>query len=183
MWNIAAFILFSIILGYISRTSLTSRHSHGFYRFFAWEAILSLILLNLPDWFRDWFAWYQIISWFLLIICILPLAFGIYDLRSRGLPDKDKRPEPRLLGFERTTILVTSGIYRFIRHPMYSSLFLLDWGIFFKKPSPLGALLAISATFFLILTAKADEAECLITFGSQYRDYMKTTKKFIPLIY
>ena len=183
MWYIAAFILFSIVLGYISRASLTARHSHGFYRFFAWEAILALIILNLSVWFRNWLAWYQIISWILLIICILPLAFGIYYLRSRGLPDNEKRPESRLLGFERTTVLVTTGIYRFIRHPLYSSLFLLNWGVFFKNPSLLGALLAISATFFLILTAKADEAECLLTFGGRYRDYMKTTKKFIPLIY
>ena len=183
MWYIAAFLLCSIILAYISRASLTSRHSHGFYRFFAWEAILALILLNLPAWFRDWLAWYQIISWTLLIICILPLAFGIHDLKTRGQPNKEKRPESQLLGFEKTTVLVTSGIYRFIRHPLYSSLFLLDWGVFFKKPSLPGVLLAISAAFFLMLTAKADEAECLVIFGDQYREYMKTTRKFIPLIY
>jgi protein-S-isoprenylcysteine O-methyltransferase Ste14 len=118
-----------------------------------------------------------------LIICILPLAFGIYYLRSRGLPDKEKRSEPPLLGFERTTVLVTSGIYRFIRHPLYSSLFFLNWGVFFKRPSLPGVLLAITATFFLILTSKADESECLQIFGMEYQDYMKTTKRFIPLIF
>ena len=40
--------------------------SHGFYRFFAWEAILGLFLLNVDFWFRDPFAWYQIIAWTLL---------------------------------------------------------------------------------------------------------------------
>jgi protein-S-isoprenylcysteine O-methyltransferase Ste14 len=182
MWNIAVFIVFTLILGYISRASLLDRRSHGFYRFFAWEAILALILLNIPVWFRNWSAWYQIISWFLLFLCILPLVFGVYYLKSRGSPDKEKRSESPLLGFERTTVLVTSGIYHFIRHPLYSSLFLLDWGIFFKEPSLLGVLLAIMATFFLILTAKADETECLRTFGKEYQDYMKTTKMFIPLI-
>ena len=183
MWLIAVFIFFSIILGYISRSSLLDRHSHGFYRFFAWEAILALIMLGIPVWFLDWHSWYQIISWSLLIICILPLAFGIYYLRSRGLPDKEKRSEPPLLGFERTTVLVTSGIYRFIRHPLYSSLFFLNWGVFFKRPSLPGVLLAITATFFLILTSKADESECLQIFGMEYQDYMKTTKRFIPLIF
>jgi protein-S-isoprenylcysteine O-methyltransferase Ste14 len=87
------------------------------------------------------------------------------------------------LGFERTTVLVTSGIYRFIRHPLYSSLVLLNWGVFFKEPSLPGILLAGIATFFLIMTSKADEHECLQIFGREYQDYMKTTKRFIPLIY
>jgi protein-S-isoprenylcysteine O-methyltransferase Ste14 len=183
MWRIPIFILFTLILGYISWASLLDRRSHGFYRFFAWEAILALIMINLPVWFNNWLAWYQILSWFLLITSILPMAFGIYYLRSRGLPDNKKRSEAPLLGFERTTVLVTSGIYRFIRHPLYSSLFFLNWGAFFKDPSPHGVLLAITATFFLILTSRADETECLLAFGRQYQDYMKTTKRFIPLIF
>jgi protein-S-isoprenylcysteine O-methyltransferase Ste14 len=183
MWNIALFLFFTLVWIYISRASLFNRHSHGFYRFFAWEAILALILLNIAVWFQNWLAWYQIISWLLLILCIIPLVFGIYYLRSRGLPDKNKRSEPPLLGFERTTVLVTSGIYHFIRHPLYSSLFLLTWGVFFKQPSLPGVLFAIIASFFLIQTAKADEAECILTFGRQYQDYMKKTRRFIPLIY
>ena len=183
MWKIPVFILFTLILAYVSRASLLDRHSHGFYRFFAWEAILALIVLNISVWFSNWLAWYQIISWFLLIICILPLVFGIYYLRSRGLPDKEKRSETPLLGFERTTVLVTCGIYRFIRHPLYSSLFILNWGVFFKAPSLPGVLLAITATTFLILTSKADETECVLAFGKEYQDYMKTTKRFIPLIF
>jgi protein-S-isoprenylcysteine O-methyltransferase Ste14 len=183
MWMIAIFIIFTLILIYISRASLCDRRSHGFYRFFAWEAILALIVIDMPVWFSDWLAWHQIISWFLLILCFIPLGFGVYYLRSRGSPDKEKRSESPLLGFERTTVLVTSGIYHFIRHPLYSSLFFLDWGVFFKKPSVPGVLLAVTATFFLILTSKADEAECLQIFGRQYQEYMKTTRRFIPLIY
>lgn len=183
MWMMAFFIIFTLILIYISRASLRDRRSHGFYRFLAWEAILALIVINIPVWFRDWMAWYQIISWILLILCIIPLGFGIYYLMSRGSPDKEKRSESPLLGFERTTVLVTSGVYRFIRHPLYSSLFLLTWGVFFKRPSVPGVLLAVTATFFLILTSKADEDECLRIFGGQYQDYMKTTKRFIPLIF
>jgi protein-S-isoprenylcysteine O-methyltransferase Ste14 len=66
---------------------------------------------------------------------------------------------------------------------MYSSLFLLTWGIFFKSPSWIGMILAIAATLFLIATAKADEAECTRFFGTQYQEYMKTTKRFVPYIF
>jgi protein-S-isoprenylcysteine O-methyltransferase Ste14 len=183
MWMMLLFVLFSIILGYLSRSSLLDRHSHGFYRFFAWEAILALIVIDLPVWFLDWRSWHQIISWFLLITAFIPLAYGVYYLQSRGAPDKEKRSEPSLLGFEKTTVLVTSGIYRFIRHPLYSSLLLLNWGVFFKMPSLPGILLALAATFFLFLTSKADESESLLVFGKEYQHYMKTTKRFIPLIF
>ncbi len=183
MWRIAVWVVFTLVLAYISRASLSRPRTHGFFRFFAWEAILALIVLNLTFWPKDWLAWYQIISWILLIICILPLVLGIRHLRSQGMPDKEQRLEPPLLGSERTTVLVTSGIYRFIRHPLYSSLLLLDWGVFFKSPSLPGILLAIIATIFLILTARADETECIMAFGRKYQDYMKTTKMFIPLIY
>jgi protein-S-isoprenylcysteine O-methyltransferase Ste14 len=49
--------------------------------------------------------------------------------------------------------LITSGPYQYIRHPLYSSLLLLAWGIFFKAPSWTGGALVAVATGFLILTA------------------------------
>jgi protein-S-isoprenylcysteine O-methyltransferase Ste14 len=101
----------------------------------------------------------------------------------RGKPVQQREGDPSLLAFEKTSTLVTSGIYHYIRHPLYSSLFLLAWGIFFKSPSWIGVTLAIAATGFLIATAKADEAECMRFFGPQYQDYMKQTKRFVPYIF
>jgi len=177
-----AFILGSIVLIAISWTSLRHPNSHGFYRFFAWEAILALIIINAPKWINHWLAWYQIISWILLIACIAPLIFGVQTLRTRGKPNKDVRPDPQLLAFEKTTKLVTSGIYKYIRHPLYSSLLLLNWGVFFKAPSEIGITLALLATLFLSATAKADEAECIQVFGTDYKDYIKRTRMFIPFV-
>jgi len=78
---------------------------------------------------------------------------------------------------------VTTGIYRYIRHPLYSSLLLLAWGIFFKLPSLVGGILVITATIFLVLTAKADEAECTKFFGPAYQEYMKRTRRFVPHLF
>ncbi len=177
------FALASLLLIAISRKSLEHPHSHGFYRFFAWEVMLALFLLNVKFWFYKPFAWNQIIAWFLLIVCVIPLVFGVYSLRTRGKPTKRRESDPSLLAFEKTTTLVTSGIYQYIRHPLYSSLFLLTWGIYFKFPSLLGTALAITATIFLILTAKADEAECTSFFGGEYIEYMKATKMFVPYVF
>ena len=182
MWQAIIFGIGTLVLIYISRASLREPRTHGFYRFFAWEAILALILLNIQNWFKNPFAWYQVISWVLLILCLLPLIFGVRSLRGRGAPDREIRRETELLAFERTTQLVTDGIYKYIRHPLYSSLLLLAWGAFFKIPSLPGELLAITGTLFLIITARMDEIECTRVFGADYQEYMKRTKMFIPFV-
>ncbi len=182
-WQIAAFLIGSAGLTYVSRASLLRPRSHGFYRFFAWELILVLLLMNIPHWFADWAAWHQLISWVLLCACIVPLWFGVQALQHRGKADARQRGEPELLGFERTTELVTDGIYRYIRHPLYSSLFILDWGIFFKHPSWLGLVLAGVTSLLLVATARRDEAECVQTFGSAYRRYMERTRMFVPYVF
>lgn len=174
--------LSAVILG-VSWKSLKVPGSHGFFRFFAWEIILIQFLLNLDVWFRDPLAWNQILSWILLVVCILPLVFGVRSLAGRGNPAVKREAEPQLLAFEKTTTLVTTGIYRYIRHPLYSSLFFLAWGIFFKMPTWYGALLAFSASGFLWATAKADEAECIRFFGPEYEAYMQRSKRFVPFLF
>ena len=180
-WTLFA-VLSAVILG-VSWKSLRVPGSHGFYRFFAWEVIVFLVFLNLDSWVRDPLAWHQILSWFLLVVSLLPLAFGVGSLTGRGKPAAKRESEPQLLAFEKTTTLVNTGIYRYIRHPLYSSLLFLAWGTFFKLPTWYGALLAFSATGFLWATAKADEAECIRFFGPEYAEYMKRTKRFVPFLF
>ena len=183
MFKLVAFAVLSAGLIYVSRASLRAPRSHGFYRFFAWELIVALFLLNVDVWFRDPFSWHQLISWFLLIVSIIPLAFGVHSLATKGKPVKHREGDAQLLAFEKTTTLVTTGIYRVIRHPLYSSLLLLAWGVFFKAPAWSGAMLVLASTLFLFATAKADEAECIHFFGSSYRAYMKQTKMFVPFLF
>ena len=180
-WIIFGFA--SLTLTTISWRSLYDPRSHGFYRFFAWEAILALFLLNVRVWFYLPFAWNQIIAWLLLILSLVLLALGLHALRTRGNPAEQREGDPTLMAVEKTTTLVTSGIYHYVRHPLYSSLFLLTWGIFFKLPSVLGLILATTSTSFLIATAKADERECTRFFGAPYLGYMQKTKRFIPYIF
>ena len=183
MFQLIASVVLSAGLVYVSRASLRAPRSHGFYRFWAWEFIVALVLLNINVWFHAPFSWYQTISWFLLIVCIVPLAFGIHSLISQGKPVVHREAEPQLLAFEKTSTLVTTGIYHYIRHPLYSSLLLLTWGVFFKAPAWPGVLLALAATVFLVATARTDEAECIRFFGPSYQAYMKQTKMFLPFVF
>ncbi len=85
--------------------------------------------------------------------------------------------------FENTTHLVTSGVYGYIRHPLYASLLYLAWGIYAKDPrSVAGIMLAVIASTFLYLTARKEEEENIRIFGTEYKEYMKRTKRFIPYL-
>lgn len=183
MFKWIVFVVVSALLGYISRASLRMPRSHGFYRFFAWECILVLFLLNVDFWFHNPFSWYPVVSWFLLVVSLVPLALGVYSLTTKGKPAQNRPDDRQLLAFEKTTQLVTTGVYHYIRHPLYSSLLVFAWGVFFKVPGWQGALLVLAASLFLLATAKADEAECIRYFGSSYAAYMKKTKRFVPFLF
>jgi protein-S-isoprenylcysteine O-methyltransferase Ste14 len=182
MDKIVLFVLLSIPLIIISRRALFDFRSHGFYRFFSWEGIILLFTLNYTYWFKDPFSWQQIVSWLLLAASAYMVITGVTTLRKRGIP-ADQREDPALFQFEKTSELVTTGIFKYIRHPLYSSLLFLTWGIWLKNPGIQGFIIALASSVLLLLTAKADEAECVAYFGEKYSDYMKRTKMFIPFLF
>jgi protein-S-isoprenylcysteine O-methyltransferase Ste14 len=176
------FLLASFFIAFLSRKSLKAPKSHGFYRFFAWETILALFLLNLHVWFGQPFSWHQLISWLLLIASAFLVIHAVLLLKQIGKSEAQSIDDVRF-DFEKTTTLITVGAYRYIRHPMYSSLLLLAWGIFFKQITWFSSILVVIATIFLILTAKAEERENIGFFGIAYQEYMAHTKMFVPFLF
>jgi len=176
------FLIGSGGIAWFSRKSLCAPRAHGFYRFFAWECLLALFLWNAEWWFVDPFSWHQMVAWLLLAVSAFLALHGIYLLRIAGKPD-DQRAETPLIGIEKTTQLVTDGAYKYIRHPLYSSLLFLGAGIFFKHPSWLAGGLLAAITVFLVMTARVEEAENCRYFGAAYREYMKGTKMFVPFLF
>ena len=103
-------------------------------------------------------------------------------LQAIGRPGTE-RSDAELFGFEKTSALVTTGAFRYIRHPMYAALLFLNWGAWLKDLSwPSSALMGV-ASIALLLTALRDEAECRQHFGAAYADYMKTSKRFVPFVF
>ncbi len=174
MTKLIIFIVVSVPIFLFSRPFLRDRTQHGFYRFFAFECILALFLLNVDVWFVDPFAVPQIISWILLVGSLSLAVHGFVLLRRIGKPSGD---------FENTTQLVVVGAYKYIRHPLYASLFYLGWGIYFKHISLEGGALALAISFLLIGTAKTEERENVAKFGAGYEDYMKSTRMFVPFLF
>ncbi len=179
---LVAFAAGSAGIAWLSRRPLRRRDSHGFFRFFAFEAILALLVLNVPVWFARPLAARQIASWILLCGSIPPAVSGFVLLRRLGRPRPVSGDAPEFR-FENTSQLVTSGAYRWIRHPLYGSLLLLAWGIFLKDVTPATAALVLLATAALLATARAEERENLARFGPAYRDYMARTRRFVPFLF
>jgi protein-S-isoprenylcysteine O-methyltransferase Ste14 len=160
-------ILFSWFL------SIRHRRYHGIARFFSFESILILLLTNYRVWFHYPFSVNQIFSWILLILSAWVVADGYLTLTRHGKPDRN---------FENTSVLVKTGIYSLIRHPLYLSVFLLGTGIMLKQPGKVQLMLGLVNLIAIYITARIEEKEMIARFGEDYRNYMKESKMFIPFI-
>jgi len=180
--RITLFILLSIFLVVFSWRPLHNPKSHGFYRFFAFEGTLILVLLNIPFWFKNPLSPPQLVSWTFLSSSILFIVQGFHLLRKLG-GSKGRVVSSENLPFENTVNLVMDGLYKYIRHPMYSSLLFLAWGAFIKHITIYGILAVLITTAFLVATAKMEERENISFFGSIYEEYIKKTKMFIPYLF
>lgn len=153
--------------------SIRYKRYHGIARFFAFESVFILVLLNCRIWFFDPFSLLQIISWILLTLSAYIVIAGYLLLKRMGKPDTN---------FENTSILVKSGVYKYIRHPLYLSVFLFGTGVMIKDPRIVQIILGAVNLIAVWVTALIEEKEMITKFGEEYKDYMKETKMFIPYI-
>lgn len=77
--------------------------------------------------------------------------------------------------------LITGGIYKSIRHPMYTSIFLLSLAqIFLLANWIAGPALFIAFSIMFFSRLHTEEQMMLDKFGAQYENYRKKTKRIIP---
>ena len=180
-YQLIIFLITSAFLVLISVRSLRHINSHGFYRFFAWEFLTAQIVISLQTWFDDPLSTWQIISWTLLALSIYVAVRGFFVLHRYG--ESQKNLSNINYNFENTTKLITDKIYKYIRHPPYTSLLLLVWGAFLKNITVYGLVVSLFCTLFLYTTAKIEEKENVLIFGEFYIQYMIRSKMFIPFIF
>ena len=77
--------------------------------------------------------------------------------------------------------LVTDGIYRYVRHPQYTGLFLVIIGFLVQWPTLLTVLMAPVLLIAYVRLAITEEKRAIAEFGETYHEYMKLTPQaFIP---
>ena len=79
--------------------------------------------------------------------------------------------------------LVTSGVYRVIRHPSYLGLLVnsLGWGLAFR--SGVGVLLTAITIVPILARIRAEEALLRSQFGAEYDAYRRRTSRLFPGIF
>lgn len=105
------------------------------------------------------------------------LVLGVWALVEMRRSRFRILPEPYA-----NTRLLTSGPYRFIRHPMYCALLLFSMGMLLIHLS--GTRLFMAGLLFLVLHLKIRrEEELLLKRFPVYADYSRHTKRLFPLLY
>lgn len=77
--------------------------------------------------------------------------------------------------------LVTGGVYKSVRHPMYSSIFLLAIGQLLLLPNWVaGPALLFAFALMFVSRMNTEEKLMLDQFGTEYESYRRRTKRLIP---
>jgi len=80
--------------------------------------------------------------------------------------------------------LVTQGVYRRIRHPMYTSLFLYSLGQMLVLPNWFaGPSYLVTFGVLFALRLQHEERMMVEEFGGEYTKYMSRTKRIIPWLW
>ena len=115
---------------------------------------------------QDEFLILNYISNFLITLALIIIVFSVKELWKSLSP----MPRPK-----ENSKLITSGIYRLFRHPMYYSLILISFSFFIKSLTIYNLILSILLTFIISNKIKIEE-EYLIKRFHNYTLYKNEVK-------
>ncbi|MBI2608048.1 MAG: isoprenylcysteine carboxylmethyltransferase family protein [Deltaproteobacteria bacterium] len=76
--------------------------------------------------------------------------------------------------------LVMKGLYKHIRHPIYTGVFLMLLGSLLILPNIVSLFLSLCCGLGVLLEAHFEEQFLLSRYKFRYEEYMKTTGRFLP---
>jgi methanethiol S-methyltransferase len=86
----------------------------------------------------------------------------------------------QITGGQSESTMVTSGLYRFVRHPLYSAGLVFIW--LTPEMSINMLVLYLSLTVYIIIGAYFEERKLVREFGKSYEDYQNKTPMLVPVI-
>lgn len=79
--------------------------------------------------------------------------------------------------------LVTDGVYRYIRHPQYTGIFIITLGFMIQWPTLATLVLWPFVVWMYVRLARREERDVLAAHPDRYRAYMNRTPMFIPRLF
>ena len=117
-------------------------------------------------------------QWFGVLLAFTGLALRVIAFRTLG------SSYSRTLRVNQDQTLVTTGIYRRVRHPGYLSSLILWLGAVLAS----GSLVAVGIVAIALFTAytrriQVEEKLLEASFGEGYKTYQRTSWKLVPYLY
>ncbi len=126
----------------------------------AWSAI------ELPNWIR-WFGTVPLLDGSFTIM------WGVYHLGNNITFSVSTKAEHKL---------ITSGPYRWVRHPLYTGLLLGAIGVSVMLANWFVATTGLATWILLARRTRLEEQNLIEKFGDAYREYMTHTGQFFPRV-
>lgn len=79
--------------------------------------------------------------------------------------------------------LITTGIYRFVRNPTYTGIYLLCVGALILLPTILVSYWILAFFIMMEFQVRSEEEYLEMQYGNEYIQYTKQTKRYIPWLY
>jgi protein-S-isoprenylcysteine O-methyltransferase Ste14 len=108
------------------------------------------------------------VAWMGLAICLVGLAIIAWALRTMGKV-MQVSPEPKAEGH-----LITGGVYRWLRHPMYTGMTLIVIGLAMRRPTPFTLLFGVALIVMLHFKSRYEERMLVVRYAD-YAAYRKGT--------
>lgn len=79
--------------------------------------------------------------------------------------------------------LKTSGMLRYVRHPLYTGTFLVVWGLFLKDASLATLIMAACITIYTRIGIYFEEKKLISSFGDDYLAYRRRVPMLFPKVF
>jgi methanethiol S-methyltransferase len=109
------------------------------------------------------------------LLAVIALAVGFRQTNAWEFLGLRQRGD-----LERPSVLTTSGLYRYVRHPLYTAGLVFIWLLPVMSVNILAINLGL--TGYVVIGAYYEERKLRSEFGQEYVNYMASTPMFIPFL-
>ena len=136
------------------------------------QTFVQLVPMEYPTWEKS--LWLKIICWGLLLMGAVLALGSMLTLRFKGKPSS---------GWEHTTQLIETGVYRLIRHPLYLAAVVMVTGTALLQMALIALILWALSTACFVLAAWFEDCFNARKFGQDYCRYQSQSKMIIPFLF